>query len=1383
MKNKVSDLNDYDCCKGVKSQTPASTANPPGMPALNYRVGTHARFKETMLSQLSRQKSLRSLHIRKDDDPTIALIDAWSTVLDVLTFYQERVASEGYLLTATERRSILELARQIGYELAPGIAAETYLAFLMEEAPGAPASAKIAAGTRAQNQPDQDELPQSFETAADITARPEWNRLRPQMLKPQEIFGKKELYLDGIDLTLSTGDVLLFINENAKEDDPNSKKWDIRRLTEVDINPATRQTRVAWKMPVGTTNSELTANDPIRVFVFRQRASIFGHNAPDWKTYPDEAKATYLGLDNPKELTENEKKEWPGFEMFAPKYPQEVYRVWPGTYLVQPTTESVFNVAAEVADAAVKSALLDGISVIPESIFKVIKHLLLTIAAAVDVGNNVLTSSGSVVASELNSLSAKGTNLLNSLSAFLNPADGVDLSAEFNDLITKLTEFFNSAVPIIPLIQALTDETNGINFDDINDQFDEARNEIASIPIEITEAIGKAVVGLAVSMSVKAVMNTPLPFEKTPEMIAFVAAFVAKGITAIIDFNPLAFGETDAHEYNKLDEGTYGKFFSGGCSPDDLYDKLANLPPGSEETDTPYDVLNDHLGNCSIEDLIKYFLFLILNKDEELQSLANKAINAMGSDNLVGLTTGGAFVAVGAGAVVGAGTGATVALLSMSYYTVAGVLVPIVIQSLGALIIATIIFFIYRQSISRGANRVARDICNAVIAACNPELKNHPDRRPRLKLSENMIDLDNLYPKIASESWMLLSLPDTDEVYRIDNVNESARSEFTLNSKSTRVTLRTGEKAEDHAVYKISDEALFTLREYVDNDFTDDDPPAQVLNEFIKMLEAQKRKIFTQGKSEFKDKIQELAAETEAIFSAEEEAGINTDLTETIKKVVENGQCNNLEDKFSNKENTDTVRMTAVFAESKALPIALEPWAEDRIGVGENSILLSHLIPGLAPGRPLIISGRLVDSTEKVSQLIRVTNSCFVERTTNEYQELTSAVAVDLLKQHPEKIFTKIFFAPALKLSLQRESVEIFANATRAVHGETRNVILGSGDASIINQQFELKEIPLTYVSSINGAGSTLQVRVNDVLWQEVRTLYDVPGNEKVYAISMNNHGQVTIQFGDGINGARLPTGIDSVTARYRVGSGSAGMVAAEKINMLISRPLGVNGVINPLPSAGAADPEKIEEARKNAPLTVLTIDRIVSLQDYEDYARAFPGIGKAQAKLLWDGQKEIVHLTIAPAVVGDACDETSPQFINLQDAIRTQSDSMQSFEVQCFEKVEFDVAARIKFDSSYEEDRVFRGAGSALKASFSFDAREFGQPVTTADIIVVLQSATGVTAVDLDKLAYTSDPNTPLRRLSATSARREEAGSNKPAQLLVLNPDGINLQMVKQLI
>ena len=126
----------------------------PNALSLAYRIGTHATFFETMKARLSSAdySELADLKTRRGDDPAIALMDAWALVADVLTFYQERIANEGYLRTATERRSVLEIARLIGYELRPGVAATAYLAYTLDEdrskAPTVPSYSPIAAGSR-----------------------------------------------------------------------------------------------------------------------------------------------------------------------------------------------------------------------------------------------------------------------------------------------------------------------------------------------------------------------------------------------------------------------------------------------------------------------------------------------------------------------------------------------------------------------------------------------------------------------------------------------------------------------------------------------------------------------------------------------------------------------------------------------------------------------------------------------------------------------------------------------------------------------------------------------------------------------------------------------------------------------------------------------------------------------------------------------------------------------------------------------------------------------------------------------------------------------------------------------------------------------------------
>src|SRR5712671_1966297 len=123
-----------NCCEGVDVLTPITIMNRPGLDTITYRVGTHGSFLETMKARLSSSAfpALPGLTTRETRDASIALLDAWATVGDVLTFYQERIANEGYLGTAIERRSILELAHLVGYRLRPGLSASVYLTYTLE---------------------------------------------------------------------------------------------------------------------------------------------------------------------------------------------------------------------------------------------------------------------------------------------------------------------------------------------------------------------------------------------------------------------------------------------------------------------------------------------------------------------------------------------------------------------------------------------------------------------------------------------------------------------------------------------------------------------------------------------------------------------------------------------------------------------------------------------------------------------------------------------------------------------------------------------------------------------------------------------------------------------------------------------------------------------------------------------------------------------------------------------------------------------------------------------------------------------------------------------------------------------------------------------------
>src|SRR5262249_25507965 len=111
-----------------------------------------------------------------------------------------------------------------------------------------------------------------------------------------------------------------------------------------------------------------------------------------------------------------------------------------------------------------------------------------------------------------------------------------------------------------------------------------------------------------------------------------------------------------------------------------------------------------------------------------------------------------------------------------------------------------------------------------------------------------------------------------------------------------------------------------------------------------------------------------------------------------------------------------------------------------------------------------------------------------------------------------------------------RATTTVCANLARATQGESVGEVAGSGKGDTASQSFRLKQAPLTYVSAATPSGreSTLEVRVDGLLWQAAESLFDRGPREHVYALTRDD-GYTTVRFGDGVEGARLPSGQDNV--------------------------------------------------------------------------------------------------------------------------------------------------------------------------------------------------------------------------------------------------------------
>ena len=380
----------------------------------------------------------------------------------------------------------------------------------------------------------------------------------------------------------------------------------------------------------------------------------------------------------------------------------------------------------------------------------------------------------------------------------------------------------------------------------------------------------------------------------------------------------------------------------------------------------------------------------------------------------------------------------------------------------------------------------------------------------------------------------------------------------------------------------------------------------------------------------------------------------------------------------------------------------------------------------------------------------------------------------------PDRDHTQLKLQASIKHVYERARLRINANVVPATHGETVEAILGNGDGGVSNQRFALNQGPLTYVSANtpSGRASTLEVRVNDVLWTEVPTLYRTASDARRYETRRDDDAATTVQFGDGREGARLPSGTSNVRVRYRKYLGAAGNVGAGKLTTLLSRPLGVSEAINPERASGGENAETLGRARENAPLTVLTLERAVSIADYANFARAFAGIDKAHALWIPAGPARGVFLTIA-GIDGAEVPETGNTFMGLTDALATYGDPLVPLRIVNYLDAHFRCRLSVNVLVGFEVDPVLVAVENTLREHFGFARRRFGQTVSVDEVAAVAQTVRGVKAVHVSRLHRDSKLPTLVPRLFATLPVASLTGLPQPAELLTLADAPIELEVL----
>lgn len=436
-----------------------------------------------------------------------------------------------------------------------------------------------------------------------------------------------------------------------------------------------------------------------------------------------------------------------------------------------------------------------------------------------------------------------------------------------------------------------------------------------------------------------------------------------------------------------------------------------------------------------------------------------------------------------------------------------------------------------------------------------------------------------------------------------------------------------------------------------------------------------------------------------------------------------------------------------VWAAGEDLTLAEDPVTDDVAG---DRIELAQVCPGLLPGRRLVVAGERTDVPGTTGVLGSEPAMLAAVR-----QSVGSDAGGDT-------VHTTLVLAAPLTYTYRRDTVTVHGNVVPATQGETRSEVLGSGDAARPGQSFALRQVtaaaPLTYLpaDTPGGAEPALTVRVDAVRRHRTEDLSLLGPTDREYVLEQAaGTDTATVSFGDGVHGSRLPTGVENVTAVYRVGAGPEGNLPPGRITQAVSRPLGVSAVTNPLAATGASAADGPRDIRAGIPLRTRALDRLLSVRDYADFSRARAGIGRAAAARLFDGRREIVHVTVA----GAADVPVSVSLLGgLSAALTGFGDPHVPVRVDVRELVLLVLSAGVKVLPDHSFETVEPAVRAAVLGVLGFAARDLAESAHLSRVLAAMQAVPGVDYVDVDVFAGITAAADPLALVDLGSSLRGAA-------------------------
>ena len=346
----------------------------------------------------------------------------------------------------------------------------------------------------------------------------------------------------------------------------------------------------------------------------------------------------------------------------------------------------------------------------------------------------------------------------------------------------------------------------------------------------------------------------------------------------------------------------------------------------------------------------------------------------------------------------------------------------------------------------------------------------------------------------------------------------------------------------------------------------------------------------------------------------------------------------------------------------------------------------------------------------------------------------------------PASVDLTLTFSAALPSDYTLPIGTIFSSDNGVKYMTTEPITAPMGSTSLSAPTLQQEELVAFSIGTTNGLGlqtldlpqayanNTISLKVgNDTNWQYKTTLGLSKPTDKHYTVEVSSLAIIRLKFGDGVNGAIPPAGQSVLFSGFTT-SGSSGNVVAGSITKVISTlslpsPITLASTTNNFAASGGSNIETLNSIKLKAPLSIRTLDRAVTRQDYIDTAILAPGVSKANLLFNCGKSIEIFISPLGGGIAQASLITTTKNYIDQRKMVTTFVDVRPAGESIIYFKIS--VTAKFRESGVLTEQDV----RTAILNAYSFENTDVNKNIRKSDIYALVDNISRVDFLTLDEI------------------------------------------------